>query len=146
MGGQVPLMPKRRKPSSRLNKGQRAVSGVRRTQKTAKIIQKMNPIDPTLLIGQRNAQVAACSYLLVMILQRLDGQQHGFIGELVAGVEADRLAIPAHAHDRKFVEQIFGETLKILRQAKHGLAWRRAQREYRLILLFRFNTIREGLI
>lgn len=117
MGGQVPLMPQETQAVFQI----RAVSGVRRTRRRRRLY-KMNPIDPTLLIGQRNAQVATCSYLLIMILQRLDRQQKGFIGELVAGVEADRLAIPAHAHGRKFVEQIFGETLKILLQAKHGLA------------------------
>lgn len=116
----MPLIPKdnrrKPKPSSRSHKDQERLQEATASRKRRRLT---NPIDYALLAEQRSAQVAACSYLLVMILQRLDKQQKGLIGKLVAGVEADRRAIPTHAHGREFVKQIIDETLTILYQAKH---------------------------
>lgn len=72
-------------------------------------------------IGKRLALAAIHEAKTIGYHQRLDEQQHGIIGELVVGVEADRLAISTQAHDREFVEQMFGETLQILRQANPRL-------------------------
>ena len=56
---------------------------------------------------------AACRYLLVMLLQRLEAERPGLVAEMRAGVEGDRDA----AIGGRDVEGIFEEALRILRLA-----------------------------
>lgn len=72
--------------------------------------------------AERNEQAAACSYILVALLQRLETVQPGLTGDLLAGIEADRAAIDAQTSDRDFIERVFDEALKTVRQAKAGIA------------------------
>jgi len=62
-------------------------------------------------------QAGACAYLLVGILQRLEKHHPGLITDAIAGVEADRLAIPGGVRDKEFIEKIFAETLRLLHLA-----------------------------
>lgn len=70
---------------------------------------------------ERDAQAAACSYILVALLQRLEKVQPGLTKDLLAGIEADRAAIDLNMPDRDFIERIFDEALKTVRQAAAGI-------------------------
>ena len=62
-------------------------------------------------------QAAACAYLLVGLMQRLEKSQPGLIKGFMAGVNADRRAIPPDLTNREFVDQIFEEALRLLKLA-----------------------------
>ena len=64
-----------------------------------------------------NVQAAACAYLLVGILQRLEKDHPGLIKDAIAGVKADRGAIAGNVPNRKFIDEIFQETLRLLQLA-----------------------------
>lgn len=68
------------------------------------------------LAGAENvsSQLSACAYLLVMLLQRLEGRQQGVIDELRQAVDRDLSAIPESEPDRPLAERTFQETLRIL--------------------------------
>jgi hypothetical protein len=78
---------------------------------------KQAPTRPPVETPGRNAQAAASSYILIALLQRLERTHPGLTRDLLAGVEADRSALPAATADREFVEAIFDEAIKTLRQA-----------------------------
>ena len=66
-----------------------------------------------------NAKVDACSYILIMLLQRLEKLQPGLLNEMIAGVEGDRSAIPSGIANGEHIDAIFEETLRMLRQANN---------------------------
>ena len=71
-------------------------------------------------VSEPNAQAAACSYILVALLQRVEKLQPGLTADLLAGIEADRAAIADDVPDREYIEKIFDEALKTVRQASAG--------------------------
>lgn len=62
---------------------------------------------------------AACRYLLVLLLQRLEGAHPGLLGEMQTGAEADRRALPPE-HAASEVAATLEEALRIMRLAKAG--------------------------
>jgi hypothetical protein len=60
----------------------------------------------------------ACSYVLLMLLQKLESSQKGFIDEMIAGAVADKSAIDDSGSMTEPVQKVFSETLRLLRQAK----------------------------
>jgi hypothetical protein len=60
---------------------------------------------------------AACRYLLVALLQRLEKRHPGLIIDMQAGVAADRNATSG---GQPHVEATFGEALRILEIAARG--------------------------
>jgi len=75
----------------------------------------MPPPAPRAAPPVRSAQAAACSYILVALLQRLDDRHPGLTADLLAGVEADRAAVPPE--NRASVDEVFEEALTVLRRA-----------------------------
>ncbi|QUM76847.1 hypothetical protein HWV00_11700 [Moritella sp. 24] len=73
----------------------------------------------------KNPKADACSYLMTMILQRLEHYDEGFINNLVEGVEADRSALPKTFQSKPHVEAIFRETYKILDHAKSNVEYKK---------------------
>ncbi len=65
-----------------------------------------------------DAKAGACSYVLLMLLQRLEAKQAGLIEELLKGVEADKAAIEAQGTLTEPVRGIFNEAQRILQQAQ----------------------------
>ncbi|CAM3015250.1 hypothetical protein [Moritella viscosa] len=68
----------------------------------------------------KNPKADACSYLITMIIQKLEEDNQGLINSLIEGVEADRAALPKRVQSRTHVEAIIRETFKILDRAKAG--------------------------
>lgn len=65
-----------------------------------------------------DSTAAACRYLLVALLQRLDAQHAGMVDALRSGIEADRAAAIQGGSLGKDVEATFSEALRILQLAK----------------------------
>lgn len=63
-------------------------------------------------------QAGACSYVLLMLLQRLEAKHGGLLDELIAGARADQAAMSAAGAMTEPVQNIFSETLTLLRQAR----------------------------
>jgi len=61
-----------------------------------------------------DAKLDANSYLLKILIQKLEGERPGFTNELISGVEADRAATPANAPGIEHINEIYAQTLKIL--------------------------------
>lgn len=70
-------------------------------------------------LSRADAKAYACSYILVGLLQRINEQQPGLIGDLIAGVESDYAAIQAQGNRNipDAVPAIFAEALAILRKS-----------------------------
>lgn len=65
-----------------------------------------------------NSHVAALSYLVVMLIQRMDNVQDGFAQELIAGIEADKqAAMSASEYHADRFDVIFDKAAAIVRQA-----------------------------
>ncbi len=62
----------------------------------------------------------ACKYLLIMLVQRLEGSQAGLIDELSSGVAGDRAAIQGSGKMSVPIRQVFEQVEEMLRQAKGG--------------------------
>lgn len=60
----------------------------------------------------------ACKYLLIMLLQRLEGSYAGLIDELSSGVAGDRMAIRSSGKMKDPIRQVFVQVEELLRQAK----------------------------
>ena len=63
-------------------------------------------------------KASACSYVMLMLLQRLEPTQKGLIDELIAGASADESAVEKSGSMTEPIQKVFSETLKFLRQAK----------------------------
>ncbi len=63
-------------------------------------------------------EVKACSYVMLMLLQRLESSQKGLIDEMIAGALADESAVDKSGSMTEPVQKVFAETLRLLRQAK----------------------------
>ena len=63
-------------------------------------------------------QAGACSYVLLMLLQRLEAKHGGLLDELIAGARADQAAMEAAGAMTAPVQNIFSEALTLLRQAR----------------------------
>ncbi len=63
---------------------------------------------------------AACAYLLVSILQKLEREQSGLIESWQADVRSQARSIPRDAIARDFVESVFNEVARLLAKAKGG--------------------------
>ncbi|WP_342619773.1 hypothetical protein [Rhodoferax sp. GW822-FHT02A01] len=63
-------------------------------------------------------KASACSYVMLMLLQRLESSQKGFIDEMIAGALADKSAVDESGSMTESIQNVFTETLRLLRQAK----------------------------
>jgi len=63
-------------------------------------------------------KASACSYVMLMLLQRLESSQKGLIDEMIAGALADKSAVDESGSMTEPVQNVFSETLRLLRQAK----------------------------
>ena len=68
--------------------------------------------------GSDDSTAAACRYLIVALLQRLDAQDAGLVDDLRTGIEADRAAAIQGGSLAAHVEATFSEALRILQLAK----------------------------
>lgn len=69
-----------------------------------------------------NCQLSACAYLLVKLLQRVEGAQAGVIEDLRRLADSDFSCIPEDAPDRPLAEKTLQETRRILDLAHAALA------------------------
>jgi hypothetical protein len=63
-------------------------------------------------------KASACSYVMLMLLQRLESSQKGLIDGMIAGALSDRSAVDESGSMTEPVQNVFAETLRLLRQAK----------------------------
>jgi hypothetical protein len=63
-------------------------------------------------------KASACSYVMLMLLQRLELSQPGLINEMIAGALADMSAVEKSGSMTEPVQNVFAETLRLLHQAK----------------------------
>ncbi len=64
-----------------------------------------------------NVKAAACAYLLVCLMQRLETLHPGVIEDCIAGVSKDRHALPRDAPHAAGADAIFEEALRLLKLA-----------------------------
>lgn len=67
--------------------------------------------------SESQIRLQALSYILEIVLQRLDTREPGFIKELLDGVKADRDSSLALPHVDLPVPAIFNEAVRILERA-----------------------------
>lgn len=70
------------------------------------------------ILDESDPIAGACKYLLIMLLQRLEGSQAGLIDELSSGVAGDRAAIQSSGKMNDPIRQVFEQAEELLRQAK----------------------------
>jgi hypothetical protein len=68
--------------------------------------------------GSDDSTAAACRYVLVALLQRLDAQHAGLVDDLLTGIEADRAAATQGGSLATPVEATFSAAVRILQLAK----------------------------
>jgi hypothetical protein len=68
--------------------------------------------------GSDDSTAAACRYVLVALLQRLDAEHAGLVDDLCTGIEADRAAAMQGGILTPQVDATFSEALRILRIAR----------------------------
>jgi hypothetical protein len=66
---------------------------------------------------ETNAKMAACRYILVMLLQRLDPKYPGLIDEMLQGAAADFAAMEANGKLNDSLRTVLSETKTLLQQA-----------------------------
>ncbi len=59
-----------------------------------------------------NVKAAACAYLLVCLMQRLETRHPGLIGDCIAGVSEDRRSLPRDAQHPACADAIFKEAFR----------------------------------
>lgn len=69
-----------------------------------------------------SSQLSACAYLLVMVLQRMEGAQQGMLDDLRRAIDRDLEAIQEGEPDRPLAERTLQETLRILEIATTQVA------------------------
>lgn len=70
------------------------------------------------ILDESDPVAGACKYLLIMLLQRLEGSQAGLIDELSSGVAGDRAAIQSSGNMNDPIRQVFEQVEELLHQAK----------------------------
>lgn len=68
--------------------------------------------------GSDDPTAAACRYVLVALLQRLDAQHAGLVDDLRSGIAADRAAAIQSGGLAAHVDATFTEAARILQLAK----------------------------
>ena len=66
---------------------------------------------------ENNVKVAACRYVLLMLLQRLDSKHPGLVDEMLTGAIADFAAIEANEKLDRSLRLVLDETKALLQQA-----------------------------
>ena len=71
--------------------------------------------------GNADAKASANAYLLLMLMQRLEGAHPGLIADLLAGVDADFTAIERDGRLTDALRAIREQTRTLLKQAASGV-------------------------
>jgi len=66
---------------------------------------------------ENNVKVAACRYVLLMLLQRLDSKHPGLVDEMLTGAIVDFAAIEANGKLDGSLRLVLDETKALLQQA-----------------------------
>ena len=69
----------------------------------------------------RDVRTDACIYLLHCLLQRAEQREPGLLAAMIDGVLGDQKGVASNTPDKEHVDQIFDETLRILRLANDQL-------------------------
>lgn len=60
----------------------------------------------------------ATSYILTMLLQRIEAQIPGTLDGMIAGVKSDRASVPGTTLKSENINEVFEEALRVLANAR----------------------------
>jgi hypothetical protein len=80
-------------------------------------------------MSQSDPKVDACKYLMVLLLQELEEERPGTIDEMTKRIKADWHNSSPPTQQETYINEIFVETLEILKQAEAPLKYKDGSEE-----------------